>query len=356
MRTAAILLLSAHGASPLRPLPLLRRAISRARTPSLAEQPPEVGVDTDGDGVADSIALDTVGDGFADTLVPLAAEDTWRRRAQELLTSPRLPGLLPHPHDRAPRHLRRRPGHLAARRPRRALRRGGRVRAARRRVRLAMVCSQLQAGLPPHADHGRRSAQHPALGPDHRPVALRRAAGALGAAAAPRHADPPPLAPLLEGDVHQAGAGAPREQHGGRGVGGDARRLSRRLHRGRRRPHRSRPHLRGRARDQPGLLHVWRRHLLRDHDAHDGGLRRPRADDGDRKAHRGGRDARRRHLHPVRGHAALWRARRREGRAAAGAAADDEGASRGAAGAARRGVGERQGVRREAPRDPGRFV
>lgn len=88
MRTAAILLLSAHGASPLRPLPLLRRAISRARTPSLAEQPPEVGVDTDGDGVADSIALDTVGDGFADTLVPLAAEDTWRRRAQELLTSP----------------------------------------------------------------------------------------------------------------------------------------------------------------------------------------------------------------------------------------------------------------------------
>ena len=52
----------------------------------------------------------------------------------------------------------------------------------------------------------------------------------------------------------------------------------------------------------------------------------------------------------VRGHAALWRARRREGRAAAGAAADDEGASRGAAGAARRGVGERQGVRREAPR------
>ena len=84
MRTAAILLLSAHGASPLRPLPLLRRAISRARTPSLAEQPPEVGVDTDGDGVADSIALDTVGDGFADTLVPLAAEDTWRRRAQEL--------------------------------------------------------------------------------------------------------------------------------------------------------------------------------------------------------------------------------------------------------------------------------
>ena len=88
MRTAAILLLSAHGASPLRPLPLLRRAFSRARTPSLAEQPPEVGVDTDGDGVADSIALDTVGDGFADTLVPLAAEDTWRRRAQELLTSP----------------------------------------------------------------------------------------------------------------------------------------------------------------------------------------------------------------------------------------------------------------------------
>ena len=45
-------------------------------------------MDTDGDGVADSIALDTVGDGFADTLVPLAAEDTWRRRAQELLTSP----------------------------------------------------------------------------------------------------------------------------------------------------------------------------------------------------------------------------------------------------------------------------
>ena len=88
MRTAAILLLSAHGASPLRPLPLLRRAITRARTPSLAEQPSEVGVDTDGDGVADSIALDTVGDGFADTLVPLAAQDTWRRRAQELLTSP----------------------------------------------------------------------------------------------------------------------------------------------------------------------------------------------------------------------------------------------------------------------------
>ena len=61
------------------------------------------------------------------------------------------------------------------------------------------------------------------------------------------------------------------------------------------------------------------------------------SDDGDRKAHRGGRDARRRHLHPAEVTQLFGAlADARDGRG--GAAADDEGASRGAAGAADAGL------------------